>query len=283
MHSPTLHKQRFFLMRIPFFATLILFCLALASATQAATLAYWRFEEGTPGGAVSGPGSVIDSAGGFHGSPVGGPTYSGDVPINPVPLTAASNGVSLDLQNGSDYVTIPDPTSALIPTAAITVEVWMKSGGTQPEFQSLVVDHSHGWTDETGWALQGNGGNTRIDFIIGNGSTFPLARSTTNVFDGQWHHVAGVYNLANVGQEIKIFVDGQLEDTATTATALAANTRDVHIGSSWHGTLPTNRFFHGLVDEVRISDVALAPQQFLVMVPEPSAALLTIVGFAGLG
>ena len=264
-------------MRLLLFVVPLLISFALPPTAHATTLAYWRFENGTAGGAVSGAGSVLDSASGFDGSPVGGPTYSADIPVAFLPLSGASNSVSLDLRNGNDYVAIADPTSILIPTNAITVELWLRSGGVQPESQVLVVDHSHGWSDSTGWALQSAVGSTQIDFVIGTGTSFELARSTTNVFDGGWHHVAGVYDQSDIGQEIKLYVDGQLE-AATASIGFAPNTRDVNIGSSWHGSLPQNRFFHGLVDEVRISDVALNASQFLLAIPEPSLSLLGLVG-----
>jgi hypothetical protein len=151
--------------------------------------------------------------------------------------------------------------------------------GTQPGSQALLVDHSHGWSDETGWALQANGSNTAIAFVIGNGSTFQGAQSTTNVFDGQWHHIAGTFSATDTGQEIKIYVDGLLEDTGSTS-ALVGNTRDVNIGVSW-GNGNLQRYFNGYIDEVRISDEELQPSEFL-SVPEPASANLILIAAVGL-
>src|SRR5580700_5419779 len=97
---------------LPFFgirkARLVLAC-ALVSAlmgiqnfhTEAATIAYWRFEEGTANTAASGTGTILDSSGnGLNGTPINGPLYSANVPANPIPQTGASNTLAMDF-NGS--------------------------------------------------------------------------------------------------------------------------------------------------------------------------------------
>ena len=46
------------------------------SLGTAATVAWWRFEEGTPNTAASGSGSIVDSSVHLnHGTPFGGPIY----------------------------------------------------------------------------------------------------------------------------------------------------------------------------------------------------------------
>lgn len=252
--------------------TQVIAITALTSQVHAGTLAHWRFEEGSAGGTASGSGSVLDSAGSNHGTAFGGPVYSSDVPVSPLP----SNLLSLDLDGTGDYVAIPDPTGALNGTGGLTVEAWLKAeAGAQSDSQSLIVDHSHGWTDSTGWALQSNPGHLTIAFVVGNGTSFPFATTTTNVFDGEWHHIAGIYDPTATGAEVKIYVNGVLEGTA--AGTLVGNSRDVNIGSSWGGG-SRRRYLNGQVDEVRISDMALEPTQFMNTVPEPSsfAAIFTL-------
>jgi hypothetical protein len=176
--------------------------------------------------------------------------------------------LSLELVNGaSDSVSIPDPSGALNPTDAFTVEFWMKAEQDQPEDLSVLVDHSHGFTDATGWAVQAVRSTGKIDFAIGNGTAFPSVLSEENVLDGMWHHVAGTFDIADVGQEIKLYIDGELEGTAASGGPLAPNSRNVNIGRSWSNTV--TRFYNGLIDEVRISNVALSPHSLLLTSPIP--------------
>src|SRR5690348_4625996 len=56
------------------------------------TVAYWRFEEGSPGPAPSTPGFVLDSSGNnLNGTAGGEPTYRDAVPVSPIPQTGAPN------------------------------------------------------------------------------------------------------------------------------------------------------------------------------------------------
>src|SRR6185436_3849077 len=59
----------------------VLWLWGAAMQGNAATIGFWRFEEGTPPNAATGVGSVLDSSGhGLNATPSGGPTYSSDLP-----------------------------------------------------------------------------------------------------------------------------------------------------------------------------------------------------------
>jgi hypothetical protein len=70
-----------------------------------------------------------------------------------------------------------------------------------------------------------------------------------------------------------IYINGQLEDSLTTSIRPYQILQGANPGISI-GALPNGgEYFNGMIDDVRISDVALAPSQFLD-VPEPSAMVL---------
>ncbi|MCH8330166.1 MAG: T9SS type A sorting domain-containing protein [Bacteroidetes bacterium] len=123
-----------------------------------------------------------------------------------------------------------------------------------------MVDKSHGFTDATGWALQGESSGGRIAFVYGNGSSFPEVFSTTNVLDNSWHFIVGTLD----GITLKIYIDGSLEGSLPYTGTPAGNTRDVNIGASWGGGLFT-RFFDGLIDEVTLYDRALSDAEILAI------------------
>jgi hypothetical protein len=240
--------------------------LSSAGPAAAATVAYWRFEEGTVDTVASGAGSILDeTANNNDGTPNVDPFYRGDVPANPVPRTQTGNGLSLGLDGSSDYVNVGHSASLDL-TDGFTVEFWMKGSPSQSDSLYVVIDKSHGWVDSTGWVFQGSSSSGRLSFGVGNGgggiTNFSLADSTTDLLDFEWHHVAGTFDTTASGEEIKLYVDGVLEDTAVSGP-MVTNTRDINIGMSWHGGPPLIRFFNGHVDEVRISNTVLEPTEFL--------------------
>ena len=85
---------------------------------------------------------------------------------------------------------------------------------------------------------------------------------TTPVNDGCWHHVAVVLNsdITPDISEVSLYVDGQLETISGVADEPidTASAQDVAIGVY---TTTATRYFKGLMDEVRIYDRALSPDE----------------------
>ncbi len=252
------------------FAQVLAATLFLISSYQlnADEIGYWRFEEGTAGATAAGTLSILDSVASNHGTPAGDPLYDVDVPVSSIPLTGLSNSLSLAFDGNGDTVLI-ETDAALDSAGSFTVEFWMRSSDTSSG-QKLLVDKSHGFGDSTGWFFQSDSGNGFIDFGLGNGS-FPVVTSQADLFDDQWHHLAGTYD----GDTIEFFVDGVSQNDRVVGTYLS-NDRDIRIGSARNN----GRFFNGRIDEVRISNTVLAPSQFL-SVPEPSSVLILGAGAFG--
>jgi len=275
-------------MKFPLFKSLslggvtVIAALAVTPAS-AITVGQWNFEEGTPGNPVVGMNSVLDQSGNAnHGSPTGNPMYSGDV-------APGTGSASLALDGNGDYVSIAHSAS-LNTISAFTVEFRMKAGVAGNSGLRLLVDKSHGFIDSTGWTFQTVNGFVHLNTGAGGGgaSNFPGGVSTTNVLDDQWHHIAGTYDVTDTGQELKLYIDGMLEGAFSVGTYVG-NTRDVVIGAACtFGTCPfgAQRFYNGLIDDLRISDTALTADQFLnasTQVPAPAGIVLFALAAAGLG
>jgi len=86
------------------------------------------------------------------------------------------------------------------------------------------------------------------EFLIYKNNTFYTATTSTNVNDGDWHHLVATYN----GSEMCLYVDGILEGTNTDYSgSLATNNLNITIG----------RDYDGLIDEVAIFSHALSAEE----------------------
>lgn len=210
---------------------------AACTAPPAGLLAWWM-----------GDGNAYDLQGANDGTLQGGITFAAGV---------VDDAFSLD--GIDDYVSIPG-TAEFNPAGAFSVDAWINADPQQssPDHQFLVVDKSHGFSDGTGWALQGNADGT-MAFVFGKGGTggnpanFVGASTSSSVLDGLWHHVAGVFT----GTQLEMYLDGGLDNVTVFGGAPVGNDRDLAIGRSWGGGSPT-RFFHGLIDEVEYFERALS-------------------------
>jgi len=150
--------------------------------------------------------------------------------------------------DGSDYVSIPDALSIDALTNAMTVEAWIKV--TQFSSQDWISIICKG---DTSWQLRRYSTSSTLSFWT-DGLSNPELEGNRNINDGQWHHVAGVYD----GTNKYIYVDGTLDVSEPATGTIAVNTQPLLLGDN-AGALQRN--FDGLVDEVSIYNRALSAQE----------------------
>lgn len=130
-----------------------------------------------------------------------------------------------------------------------TIEAWVKLGVTG-EDQEITGKFNPSNATIPGFELHVHtGGIIEFHLNYANG-TADSTHSTTNVLDGEFHHIAGVRDATN--QLCHVYVDGVLEDTDFCAAADFSNPWNVTIGN--HPDLSEPAF--GIIDEVRISNIA---------------------------
>ena len=176
----------------------------------------------------------------------------------------------------------PDSTQ---PTDAITVECFVcttNSNDAVPNTFMPIFGKKRGssWTAET-WALyvRTNGKLALRIATEAQSSSYILGYSANPygvyaVNDGNWHHVAFTYD--KVTGVAKVYVDYKLDQThqLTAGKALVYDTNSTtpNYHAIWIGGYPysdssNGRILNGCVDELRISNTVLEPQQFLRLVP----------------
>ena len=86
----------------------------------------------------------------------------------------------------------------------------------------------------------------KIAFYHKNVSTWKSIIATTTTNDGQWHHYLGV----NDGTNLKLFIDGVLDNSNTNGSNGTTANANGRIGARWNNL----DIFSGLIDEVAIFD-----------------------------
>ncbi|BCY27617.1 hypothetical protein KK2020170_04850 [Flavobacterium okayamense] len=152
----------------------------------------------------------------------------------------ASPATHLNFDGVNDRVELPNE-SLYDFTTAMTVEVWMNSNVMPEQWDPLITK------GDNSWRLHLNNTGT-VDFTC-SGTSGVGAVSTTSITDGNWHHVAGVYD----GTSIKIYIDGVLENQVLATGSIVNSNFPVFIGNNSDYTV---RFYTGNIDEVRIWNIA---------------------------
>ena len=187
--------------------------------------AYWTFDAG-----------ATDSVGTNHGTLLNGAGIA--------PSSAVGPGALL-LDGSDDYVAIGNPLGLQI-TGQITIAAWIQAYATDG-FRNIVAK---------GYSTSPNG---EIYLRISNGiyqigswnGLDHLANAAGASADvGSWVHLAGTYD----GTKWNLYRNGLLVSSAVDAVGAVAVNESWAIGARGTGT---ERFFNGLVDDVRIYNTAL--------------------------
>ncbi len=256
----------------------VILMVAMRSA-RADTIGYWRFEEGTPPNPASGPGSVLDSSGhGLNATPVGGPLYSSAL----APGAAAIGSTrSLQFDGASQRLYVPDSATLQL-THSLTIEAFLKAEplrpGTAGVGQILFRGDNRPGLDP--YFLEFQGAGNLLIFGIEDAAQNAALVQVSVPFD-QWLFVAGT--LDDATGRMKLYVNGSLVDSTTTSIRPLGALDPAYapgLGIGCDQTGQYGEYFNGWLDEVRLSNAALDPTQFLEPVPEPASALVYARGAA---
>jgi hypothetical protein len=217
---------------------------------------YWRFEEAS--------GDALDSLGPYPAVLRSNAVRSAEVPLAMIPQTGAANAMSIDGTGAAGSVgTAVDMGPAIqVMSNDFTLECWVKVTGTPNGGGIIVGKFQTGLFADKYFSLNHSpptGGQVTFQFGGTGGNKIESALKNLN----QWYHLAGVRQ----GDAIRLYVDGVLENSATLNSFrdFTSDQRFCVAGGASGGV----GNMQGLVDEVRLSNMALIPELFLNSVPPP--------------
>jgi hypothetical protein len=151
------------------------------------------------------------------------------------------------LLDGNDYLSVADHTDLDI-TGAITVVARAKVNTFNTSWQAIVCK------GDSAWRLHRHSSDNTVAFGTAGLSNIDL-QSATSINDGQWHHIAGVYD----GSANKyVYLDGVEDATIGATGSISANNFALGIGDN---TENLTRGWIGLIDDVRVYNRALSPSE----------------------
>jgi len=200
-------------------------------------------------------GSLNDSQGSNNGTGVGSPTY-----INGV------YGQAISLNGSSQYVTVNDASSLHLSAFSISGWIYPTAVGT---LQAVLTKGVFGNARNYSIALLANG---KLELAIGNGTTTLTLDSVTVLSNNTWYHFIATFDGTSVW---KIYINGVLDSSQTSAITPNQNTSTLYIGSN-NGA----NYFSGQIDQLQIfsGDVSSAAKQIYSDCHSGMLAYCTVTG-----
>ena len=208
--------------------------LTFVDLTIQGLVSHWKFDEGT--GATA-----YDSAGINHATIHGDPSWG----------TPKVGSYALDFDGVGDYVDCggnPD----LMLRNNLSMEFWFKSD-TSGGNRGVVGTWKSSTPADSGYmVIQTNSGYLQAARPVG--TNWNLMNSTFSVTDGNWYHVAVVYN----GSGTYLYIDGSLDNSNGIGSNMNPPSK-LTIASTITGSVCLD----GTIDDVRIYDRALSGTEIL--------------------
>jgi len=137
-------------------------------------------------------------------------------------------------------------------TNDFSVGTWVK--GNSPAANSGIFSRGlWGANRSKGYGLlTALAGSNRFEFEVGG-----ITLTSTATIDSNWHHVIGVRK----GTTLSIYIDGTLNKETTTAVVDLNQSFNLHLGQRGVNV----GFFNGQIDDVRIYNYALTPEQVKIL------------------
>lgn len=298
--------------------TVAVSCAALALPSLGGTTAWYQFGEAAPGVPATGETVIVDSANGHDGVARqmvdATPTTSGDnMPryvsafpsevsvFDPISKTAHVNTGALLFKpersgNKGNGSVVLLPHDAAFESQDLTVEFFMKGEPETPDaYQYLIGQPNNDTRDRFAWTIVADKDPSR-DMLIWmtndeNGNAvdtlyFNIGKKALR--DGQWHHVAMTLRASD--RYLSCYFDYRAVPLAESYMSRTLKNSLAYRGEQgiFVGACSGKAWgrWNGCLDEVRISNSALAPAQFLrfrgAVSPMPSVQDLDVyVSFGG--
>ncbi len=195
-------------------------------------VAWWKLDEGS--------GTVIDYSGYDHHGTLGGDPQ----------LVTGYDGDALEFDGSGDYVRM-DGYKGVMGTQAFSITAWIKTASNG----QIIGWGNTGTSHKVEFRV--SGGRLRCDTNGGN------VQGDTNLIDDEWHHVAVTVkeNATLSSGDVTFYLDGQVDTRTSSDTDVFDITSnfDVKIGQMYD--LSSSRWFVGLIDDVRIYNKELTPEE----------------------
>ncbi|HUF05600.1 MAG TPA: LamG-like jellyroll fold domain-containing protein [Aridibacter sp.] len=186
-------------------------------------------------------GNTNDVVGGNHGTFQNGSAYA-----------PGRVGQSFDL-NGTNFIEVPDsPSVSIAGPLTLAAWVWLNENNVQQ-----AVIEKYNVPGLSGYLMRIDGAGRLVGAVCGPISGIycgaPFAGATV-IPTGSWHHVATVHD----GTSVKVYLDGVLDGEIIDPVTPADGTSSLKIGARGDDA---NTRLNGLIDEVRLYNRALPPQE----------------------
>lgn len=197
-------------------------------------------------------------------------TASGSPVFSTTVFCSDNNTLSVDLEStSSQYLYATDSTS-LSMTSDFSIEAWIKPESLPSASETRCIVSKR---DNSGHSYEmyiyNNAGTMELGILwTPDGSSFNSQSIACPLVAGKWNHIAITFDAVDGalsgGWEVQYYLNGINlgNDSNATDSSVYNGTQNLYIGCTYYSS-STQRYFDGLIDEIRIWNDLRTPQEIL--------------------
>jgi large repetitive protein len=203
-------------------------------------------------------GNVAQSWGGSNGTLVGGVTWT--------PTGGHHQGCARF--DGVDDRILLGPCDLTTGSGAFSLSLWAKADFVTGMDRTLIAKSTGPNAADQVWAIAFVSGSGLRFRMRAAGNTYAINTGPSSLFGGQWYHIVGAYD----GAQMQIYLNGSLMGSANASGLIGLNPQSpASIGALSTGAQP----FSGWIDDVRIYDRALSAAEVMELLMEQMSTTIT--------
>ncbi|MCD6216047.1 MAG: hypothetical protein J7J92_03165, partial [Candidatus Aenigmarchaeota archaeon] len=198
----------------------------------------------------------------FEGNYNDSSTYGNDGSCTNCPtLTNGKRGQAYEFDGSDDYVEVASSSSLGVGTEG-AIEVWAKMSNWNTVVDNELVNNNIVYTSDNSIYLS-------IHYSVGlhfryggtgqTGNKYLNYQLSDNWAADSWHHMAAIWKRDGTTTYLYLYADGAQVDSDTTTLEISLSSSAWNIGKYLVAT--HQEFFNGTIDEVRIWNRALSPEE----------------------
>ncbi|MFH2105629.1 MAG: LamG domain-containing protein, partial [Candidatus Micrarchaeota archaeon] len=169
-----------------------------------------------------------------------------------------------------DYINLGNPGSLNI-TGAITYSAWVYVKSTDASYKKMIMGRGRtsGIAAQTSVYLgfENHATIAQPEFVICDGTTKNTVYFASGMTYNAWHHIVGTWDGFAGANNLKVYIDGQLNNTVTStinSINLAPSTENFFKIARGTNAV-TNENFNGSIDDIRIFNRSLSAAEILAL------------------
>lgn len=212
--------------------------LALMRAAAQGPVFHWPLDESS--------GTIAQAWGGANGILAGGVTWA--------PNAGRHQGCARF--NGVDGRILLGPCDITTGSGAFTLSLWAKADFVTGMDRTLIAKATGPGAADQVWSIAFVSGSALRFRVRAGGQSFQLTTPPSSLFGGQWYHIAGVYD----GAQLRLYVNASLMGSAPASGLVGLHPQSpASLGALSTGAQP----FSGWIDDARVYDRALSESELL--------------------